>query len=80
MKYKKLGSAGFEVSAVSVGTWGIGGSFWDATTKEESLRAIDTMLDQGVNLIDLRIRQSDPGRPGIRTRGNPGGRGHPSAA
>lgn len=52
MKYKKLGSAGFAVSAVSVGTWGIGGSFWDATTKEESLRAIDTMLDQGVNLID----------------------------
>lgn len=52
MRYKKLGRTGLNVSEISLGTWGIGGSGWDDSTEEDSLNAIAAMLDFGVNFID----------------------------
>ncbi len=52
MRYKKFQNAGVDVSSIAVGTWAIGGSYYGAVDRQESIRAIRTMLDQGVNLID----------------------------
>lgn len=51
MNYRALGSTGIQVSEVSFGTWAIGGS-WGATNDEESLRALETAIDEGVNFFD----------------------------
>jgi aryl-alcohol dehydrogenase-like predicted oxidoreductase len=55
-----LGRSGIEVSALGMGCWAIGGPFWAGSTPngwgevddEESIRAIHTALDMGVNLFD----------------------------
>lgn len=52
MRYKKFKNAGVEVSALAVGTWAIGGQNYGAVDRNDSIKAIRTMLDQGVNLID----------------------------
>jgi aryl-alcohol dehydrogenase-like predicted oxidoreductase len=51
MKYRKLGSTGFQVSEVSFGAWAIGGA-WGAVDDAESLAALRTALESGVNFID----------------------------
>lgn len=52
MRYKKFGSTGVDVSALTVGTWAIGGANWGDVNKADSIRAIHAMLDNGVNSID----------------------------
>lgn len=55
-----LGRSGIEISSLGMGCWAIGGPFWDGTTPlgwgevddEESIRAIHTALDHGVNFFD----------------------------
>jgi aryl-alcohol dehydrogenase-like predicted oxidoreductase len=51
MNYRPLGRTGWQVSEVSFGGWAIGGS-WGQVKDEESLAALRTALDHGVNLID----------------------------
>ncbi|MFS0726573.1 aldo/keto reductase [Paenibacillus sp. 1P07SE] len=51
MNYRQLGRTGLQVSEVSFGTWAIGGS-WGATDDQESLRALETAIDEGVNFFD----------------------------
>jgi aryl-alcohol dehydrogenase-like predicted oxidoreductase len=51
VKYRDLGKTGLKVSELSFGTWAIGGS-WGSTNDEESLRALDAAMDQGVNFFD----------------------------
>jgi len=51
MKYNKLGKTGWEVSAISMGCWGIGGQ-WGPVEESEAIEAINTALDQGVNFFD----------------------------
>ncbi|MCB0114765.1 MAG: aldo/keto reductase, partial [Caldilineaceae bacterium] len=51
MEYRKLGSTGYEVSTISFGAWAIGGS-WGDVDDDESLRALHTAIDKGVNFID----------------------------
>lgn len=51
MEYRKLGSTGYEVSTISFGAWAIGGS-WGSVDDDESLRALHTAIDKGVNFID----------------------------
>ena len=51
MNYRKLGSTGFQISEVSFGAWAIGGS-WGTVDDAESLAALRTALDSGVNFID----------------------------
>lgn len=51
MKYRALGYTGIQVSEVSFGTWAIGGS-WGQTDDRESLNALQTAMDAGVNFFD----------------------------
>ena len=49
---KQFKNAGVEESSLAVGTWAIGGQNYGAVDRNDSIKAIRTMLDCGVNLID----------------------------
>ncbi|MFN2234486.1 MAG: aldo/keto reductase [Anaerolineales bacterium] len=57
---RKLGRSGIEVSAMGMGCWAIGGPFWSGDTPhgwgevddEESIRAVHTCIDAGINFFD----------------------------
>ncbi len=51
MKYRKFGNRGMEVSEIGFGAWAIGGS-WGNQKESDSLEALETALDKGVNFID----------------------------
>lgn len=51
MQYRTLGRTGWDVSAISFGAWAIGGT-WGAVKDEESIAALHTAIDMGVNFID----------------------------
>jgi myo-inositol catabolism protein IolS len=51
MRYRRLGKTGWEISAVSMGCWGIGGQ-WGPVAEDEAIRTIHAALDLGVNLFD----------------------------
>lgn len=57
MRYKKMKKSGEQISALTVGTWAIGGKNsmgggYGEIDDSESIKAIRTMIDGGVNLID----------------------------
>jgi aryl-alcohol dehydrogenase-like predicted oxidoreductase len=51
MQYREFGRTGWKVSAVSFGTWAIGGT-WGSVQDKESLAALHRALDRGVNFFD----------------------------
>jgi aryl-alcohol dehydrogenase-like predicted oxidoreductase len=51
MQYRELGRTGWKVSALSFGTWAIGGS-WGRTDESDSLAALHRAIDLGVNFFD----------------------------
>ncbi len=51
MKYRTLGRTGWKVSEISFGAWAIG-SAWGKVDDTESLAALHTALDGGVNFFD----------------------------
>lgn len=51
MQYRELGRTGWKVSDVSFGAWAIGGS-WGQVSDDDSMKALHTAVDQGVNFID----------------------------
>lgn len=51
MKQRALGRTGWNVSEISFGAWAIGGT-WGPVDDAESLRALNTAIDLGVNFID----------------------------
>ncbi|MDM5339873.1 aldo/keto reductase [Fictibacillus enclensis] len=51
MNYRELGNTGMKVSEVSFGTWAIGGS-WGHTNDEDSLKALEYAISEGVNFFD----------------------------
>ncbi len=51
MRYRRLGRTPWKVSEISFGAWAIGGA-WGHVTDEESLSALNTAVDCGVNFID----------------------------
>ena len=51
MNYRTLGRTGWQVSEISFGAWGIGGS-WGTVQDGVSLAALRKALDLGVNFID----------------------------
>lgn len=51
MNYRPLGRTGWKVSDVSFGAWAIGG-FWGTVSDDESMAALHSALDCGVNFID----------------------------
>jgi aryl-alcohol dehydrogenase-like predicted oxidoreductase len=52
MEYRELGRTGWRISTISFGAWAIGGAEWGKTDDSESLRALHTAIDLGVNFID----------------------------
>ncbi|MBT4033439.1 MAG: aldo/keto reductase [Candidatus Marinimicrobia bacterium] len=52
MQYTKLGKRGPKISTVGFGAWAIGGMNWGPTDDEVSLKALHTVLDEGVTFID----------------------------
>ena len=51
MKYRALGKTGYKVSEVSFGAWAIGGT-WGDVRDDESIAALHTAVDLGVNFFD----------------------------
>jgi aryl-alcohol dehydrogenase-like predicted oxidoreductase len=51
MEYHALGKTGWNISAVSFGTWAIG-SAWGTVNDKDSLAALHTAVDKGVNFFD----------------------------
>jgi aryl-alcohol dehydrogenase-like predicted oxidoreductase len=51
MKFRSFGKHGFDVSEIGFGAWAIGGS-WGPQSDDDSLQALQTALDLGVNFID----------------------------
>ena len=51
MNYRQLGRTDMMVSAISFGAWAIGG-MWGAVDDEQSMRALHSAIDAGVNFID----------------------------
>jgi aryl-alcohol dehydrogenase-like predicted oxidoreductase len=51
MKYRKFGKTGLEVSEIGFGAWAIGGS-WGKQKESDSIEALDTSMEKGVNFID----------------------------
>jgi aryl-alcohol dehydrogenase-like predicted oxidoreductase len=51
MEYRKLGRTGWQVSAISLGAWAIGGT-WGPVDDRESLAALHRAVDLGVNFFD----------------------------
>jgi aryl-alcohol dehydrogenase-like predicted oxidoreductase len=53
VKYRKLGTTGIEVSEFALGTWPFAGDHvWGDQRDEDSIAAVHTALDNGVNFID----------------------------
>ena len=49
---RQLGSSGFEITSIGVGSWAIGGHLWGGQDDAQSTAAIHAALDHGVNWID----------------------------
>lgn len=58
MKYRKFGKTGTEVSEIGFGGWAIGGS-WGRQSDQDSLGALETALENGVNFIDTAAGYGD---------------------
>ena len=52
MQRRQLGTSGFEISTIGIGTWAIGGWMWGGQDDDASVQAIRAAIDHGVNWID----------------------------
>src|ERR1700730_16375514 len=52
MKYRKLGNADLEISAICFGAWAAGGWMWGGTERNDAIKAIRAAYDLGVSSID----------------------------
>jgi aryl-alcohol dehydrogenase-like predicted oxidoreductase len=52
MRYGQFGKTGLNVSKITLGTWGIGSVGWGGAKEGDSIAAVKTLLDGGVNMID----------------------------
>lgn len=52
MKLRTLGKTGLKVSEIGFGAWAIGGTSYGPTKDEESLEALNTAWNSGVNFFD----------------------------
>jgi len=52
MQFRRLGNSDLKVSVVGLGTWAMGGDFFGEVDDEQSIRTIQTAIDNGINLID----------------------------
>jgi aryl-alcohol dehydrogenase-like predicted oxidoreductase len=59
MRYRTLGKTGLEVSELGFGAWGIGRDAWVGADDDESLRALRTAIEHGVNFVDTAYAYGD---------------------
>src|SRR3954466_4409589 len=59
MKHRKLGKTDFDVNELGYGAWGIGGTLWIGATDRESLAALGSAIEHGVNFIDTALAYGD---------------------
>lgn len=59
MNYRILGRTNLKVSEIGFGSWGIGGAMWIGARDEESERALERAVDQGVNFMDTALAYGD---------------------
>lgn len=59
MRYRTLGKTNLPVSEISYGAWGIGGSLWQGSRDDESIRALHRAIDLGLNFIDTALAYGD---------------------
>jgi aryl-alcohol dehydrogenase-like predicted oxidoreductase len=52
VRYRRLGSTGFDASEIGFGAWAIGGDAWGTTDDGASLRALHAAADAGVTFFD----------------------------
>ena len=52
MEYRRLGKTGFDISAVSLGTWQVGGRWGEKFDDALAERIIESAIERGVNFID----------------------------
>jgi aryl-alcohol dehydrogenase-like predicted oxidoreductase len=52
LRHRPLGRTGLSVSEIGFGGWGIGKSMWGRTDDQESMKALRTALDAGVDYFD----------------------------
>ena len=52
MEYRRLGNTDLSVSRIAFGCEAIGGTDWGQVNEKESLRAVRTALDKGINFFD----------------------------
>jgi aryl-alcohol dehydrogenase-like predicted oxidoreductase len=51
MQYRTLGKTGWQVSAIGMGCWGIGGQ-WGPVEERDAIATVHKALDSGINLFD----------------------------
>ena len=59
MEYRILGKTGFNISAISLGTWQVGGKWGSPFNKENAAQILHTAVDNGINFIDTADVYSD---------------------
>ncbi len=52
MEYRKLGNTAIELSAITYGSFAIGGNMWGGNEKKDSIASVHASLDHGVTSID----------------------------
>ena len=52
MRYNKISKTDMEISAISIGTWVMGGKNWGKADDQESILTIKAAADFGINFID----------------------------
>jgi aryl-alcohol dehydrogenase-like predicted oxidoreductase len=59
VEHRPLGRNGLEVSVLGYGAWGIGQSMWIGAEDEQSLRALASAFEQGVDFVDTAYGYGD---------------------
>jgi len=52
MEYRRLGKTNFNISAISLGTWQVGGRWGSGFDNENAEKIINSAIDSGINFID----------------------------
>ncbi|MFP5040859.1 aldo/keto reductase [Parasediminibacterium sp. JCM 36343] len=59
MQYRKLGKTGMEISAISLGTWQVGGKWGEPFNNANADKILNEAVDKGINFIDTADVYSD---------------------
>lgn len=59
MQYRKLGKTGMNVSAISLGTWQVGGKWGSNFNNDNAAAILNSAIDNGINFIDTADVYSD---------------------